>query len=284
MSSLDHGLLRHPSLLLACLAWLLLKKGSAQLVGCDVLGCQADGCTVGNTTNSFIGTTSFNTSVSPHAPLTWTVGASSQQSSGNSPQTQFVKNFYLGYPPSLDLAGASDFMGCALFFEGIAKSITLNGTSEYTSVTCGQTLGDGCVHDLVSQAQQQVQTLRDASEITGPHATLSPIKQTSCHPSTGGAGYDVALIETQRVTSEEVSSDNAPFFFSLTPVLTVFYNPSGADSKTSGLPEASLSCLKVVEDSSSPSQSATNAAVVPLPGAAHLVATLMFAVSVIAFL
>jgi hypothetical protein len=118
---------------------------------------------VGNITNSFIGTTSFNTTVSPDAAITWTVGTSTQQGSNNSTQMNYVKTFYLGYPPSLDLATTSDFAGCALFFEGIAKSITLNGSNEYGSVTCGQTLGDGCVQDLVSQAQQQVQTLRDAS-------------------------------------------------------------------------------------------------------------------------
>jgi hypothetical protein len=54
-------------------------------------------------------------------------------------------------------------------------------------------------------------------------------------------------VETQTLTSEDVSSDIAPFFYSITPVLTVFYSPSG--SASSSLPEAHLSCLKVVEDS-----------------------------------
>lgn len=92
------------------------------------------------------------------------MGASTLASSSNSTQVQFVKSFYLGYPSSLDLTSTSDLVGCALFFEGIAKSITLNGTSEIGSVTCDQTLGDGCVRDLLVQAQQQIQALSKGSD------------------------------------------------------------------------------------------------------------------------
>lgn len=119
------------------------------------------------------------------------------------------------------------------------------------------------------------------SDITGARATLDPIKQTSCHPSTGGAGYEIALIETQKVTSEEVSSDNAPFFFSMTPVMTIFHAASGAEGQSRALPETHLSCLKVVEDSSL-SQPATNVAAIPLPESAHLLAMLLLIVSAVA--
>lgn len=144
----------------------LATRASSQLVGCDVLGCESAGCTVGNTTNAFLGATSFNTTVSPRGTLTWTVGALAEEFSANSTDTRFTKNFYLGYPPSLNLQDPSTFSGCALFFEGIARSIQLNGTSEFGPVTCGQTLGDDCVTDLLAQARQVLQTLRSAADAT----------------------------------------------------------------------------------------------------------------------
>ncbi len=150
-----------------CLS-LLTQRAYSQIVGCDVLSCDGganNGCTLGNTTSSFIGTTNFTTSISPNnVPLTWTVGASSpdQSSSSNSTDVTFQKKFYLGTPPSLSLASSNDFAGCALFFEGIARSLPLGGAT-YGSMTCGQTLQDGCVNDLLSQAKNQIQTLRTSS-------------------------------------------------------------------------------------------------------------------------
>ncbi|OCT52105.1 hypothetical protein CLCR_08805 [Cladophialophora carrionii] len=273
-----------------CLA-MLTRRAHSQVVGCDVLSCNggADNeCTLGNTTSSFIGTTNLTTSISPGgAPVTWTVGAFSADSSGSSNLTDvtFTKQFYLGTPPSLNLAATDDFAGCALFFEGIARSLPLDGVAEYGSVTCRQTLQDACVDDLLAQATRQVQTLR--SSVSGGTAAVcsalqstleanppqscqstatvtwgsvvakgaqsaaaNHISQTTCHPASSvpdGSNYNIALVETQTVTSEEVSSDIAPFFYSITPVLTVFYSPSGSTSNSP--PEAHLSCLKVVEDS-----------------------------------
>src|ERR1700744_1954426 len=113
------------------------------------------GCTLGIATSSFLGTTNFTTSISPNSvPLTWTVGAFSpdQSLSSNLTAVTFTKNFYLGTPPSLNLASTTDFAGCALFFEGIARSLPLNGITEYGSVTCSQTLQDAFVSDFLSQA------------------------------------------------------------------------------------------------------------------------------------
>ena len=95
-------------------------------------------------------------------PLTWTVGASSPDKTAASNLTDitFTKNFYLGTPPSLNLASSNSFAGCALFFEGIARSLPLTGVTQFGSVTCSQTLQDACMNDLLSQATKQVQTLR----------------------------------------------------------------------------------------------------------------------------
>ncbi len=179
-SAPDHRPLLVNLLLALALTSLLADPVVAQqpdqtLVSCSAIpGCSSStGCTVGNATNAFLGATSFNASL-PQAPssssssssapastdsveLTWTVGALSSTSS-SAADTLFTKNFYLGYPPSLSLASETSFTGCALFFEGIARSISLNG-SEYGSMTCSQTLGAQCVSDLLSQAKAQVQSL-----------------------------------------------------------------------------------------------------------------------------
>lgn len=119
------------------------------------------------------------------------------------------------------------------------------------------------------------------AEITGPNSTVAdPVAQTNCHPSTGGPNYDLALIETQTVSSEDVSADIAPFVYSITPILSVFYNPSSSAGSSSDLPEAHLSCIKVVENSSlmQPTNGSTS-----LAGAssslAKVMATMLLAVS-----
>ena len=78
-------------------------------------------------------------------------------------------------------------------------------------------------------------------DLTGPNAPVTPMTEGTCHPSIAGKGYNVALIESQTVRSEDVSSDHAPFFYSITPVVSVFYK-SGSD------PKAYMSCLKVVDE------------------------------------
>lgn len=116
-----------------------------------------------------------------------------------------------------------------------------------------------------SLKSKKVSANLECVELTGSKAPVSPIPQQSCHPSVAGASYDVALIETQTVTSEEVSSDPAPFFYSITPVLTLFYSPVGSNAQTSSLglslPQTYLSCLKVVEYSTVVDSPQTNAAV-----------------------
>ena len=266
-------------LITSILTKLVTSQSQTQLVGCETLGCSSTGCTLGNATNAFLGATSFNanlpTSASSSAnqvELTWTVGALAQsppQTSGSSSSTKdtlFTKNFYLGYSPTLNLASDSTG-GCALFFEGIARSIPLNG-SEYGSMTCQAALGAQCVSDLLTQAERLVNSNSDTvcadlqsqmqpsppssclgvamvtwgSVVAKDLAQPQPIPQTSCHPSVAGAGYDVALIETQTVRSEDVSSDLAPFFYSLTPVLSLFYSDTQTNSA-----KAYLSCLKVID-------------------------------------
>jgi hypothetical protein len=82
-------------------------------------------------------------------------------------------------------------------------------------------------------------------DLTGPNAPVTPMTEGTCHPSIASKGYNVALIESQTVRSEDVSSDPAPFFYSITPVVSVFYT-SGSGSGSE--PKAYMSCLKVVDE------------------------------------
>ncbi len=59
---------------------------------------------------------------------------------------------------------SNDFAGCALFFEGIARSLPLNSITEYGPVSCSQTLQDACVNDLLSQATTQIKKLGSSSD------------------------------------------------------------------------------------------------------------------------
>jgi hypothetical protein len=257
---------------------------SAQLLGCgDGINCPQDRCIVGNTSNTILGVTSFESKISPDRPLTWAVGSSATQSRTNLTEDLFVKSFYLGTPPTLQLTKTTAFAGCALFFEGIAKNLPLNYTTEFNTVTCNEVLQAGCVNDLLSQATQEVQILASSSsatnsslcealqsalqtlppiscppavggswgtvvarEITG-HNAPDPVNLSTCHPSTGGDDYRIALIETQSLTAYPNSTDSLmSYIYGITPVLTVFYN-QGGESALLRKPEAHLSCMKVVD-------------------------------------
>jgi hypothetical protein len=202
-----------------CLS-LLTQRAYSQLVGCDVLNCDggaSNGCTLGNTTSSSVGTANFTTSISPNnAPLTWTVGAFSpdRTAASNLSDVTFTKNFYLGTSPSLNLASSNDIAGCALFFEGIARSLPLNAVTQYGSITCSQTLQDSCVNDLLSQATKQVQTLRGSgngdneSVCNALQSTLEANPPQSClSVATVTWGSVVAKGETHMAVTKHTPTD-----------------------------------------------------------------------------
>lgn len=257
---------------------------SAQLVGCDDgINFPQARCIVGNTSNSLLGVTSFESRISPDGPITWAVGSSATQSSKNLTEDLFVKSFYPGTPPTLQLTNTTAFSGCALFFEGISKNLPLNHTTQYNTVTCHEVLQAGCVDDLLSQATQKVQGLAGspsatnsslyealqtalqtappiscapavgsswgtvvAREITGLN-TPDPVALSTCHPSTGGDDYGIVLIETQSLNAiPGFTEPLVSYIYGITPVLTVLYD-QGGESTLFREPESHLSCMKVVD-------------------------------------
>ncbi|KAF7918587.1 hypothetical protein EAE99_008781 [Botrytis elliptica] len=139
------------------------------LVGCDAVSCpttyrQAH-CTVGNTTLSELGITSFNTSLDI-SPFIWTLGIQEIIDPANSSRALWDRNYFLGTPPSVvDLTSSS--RGCALFFDGISADLSFPGVDRSTTVgSCQDALSSLCVNDLLSQSQSQILSLMKDSKKT----------------------------------------------------------------------------------------------------------------------
>lgn len=141
----------------------------AQLLGCDAIGCpQVDGtassCPIANVTAEAIGTANFTSAISPD-PLTWTVAFSSDISPTNSSADNLERDLYLGMPASLDLVKVEDVKGCALVFKDVVNRHEFTPSE---AGTCQVLLGNSCVSDLMSQANETLSEIlasEDASFI-----------------------------------------------------------------------------------------------------------------------
>ena len=144
---------------ISCFAITLLPSASAQIVGCDTLGCgeessgSDDDCTL---FDEDVGAISFPSNVSTSGPLTWTVvGWSDDKVDSGSPRgaRRLTKEFYFGTPPEVKLENAG-FHGCGLFFLNITPALQLvAGFDDFSTFGCGTVLGDQCVQDLLEQTR-----------------------------------------------------------------------------------------------------------------------------------
>jgi len=153
---------------LALTALLLSSRStaSAQLLGCDAVGCPVDeyrraNCEVGNATLNAVGIANVTTSLS-REPLTWTLGLQEVDNNGTAPS--FDRNYYLGTPPSLKL---DDTTGCALFFEGVSANLTAPNADQLDNFTCSDSLAESCIADLTAQAHSTFKALNNGTA-TGP--------------------------------------------------------------------------------------------------------------------
>lgn len=148
---------------LAILAFLLFSSAAtAQVVGCDAVGCPVDEyrtaqCEVGNATLKAIGIANVTTSLDTQ-PFTWTLGL--QEHKANGTTVSFDRNFYLGLPPSVQLNGA---IGCALFFDGVSVNLTATKGQE-ESFSCSKAMAESCVTDLVKQAETNYKDIGNAQK------------------------------------------------------------------------------------------------------------------------
>ena len=137
----------------------------AQLVGCDAVKCPTGGCVVGNVSNLDLGIASFTSDISPGHDFTWTVGLADIPHH-NSINDTWLKSYYLGTPPSLDLRSlrsTSQISGCALFFED-ETVVQFNISAPETSIgTCQDALHADCVKDLLALATNNTAILSSGS-------------------------------------------------------------------------------------------------------------------------
>jgi hypothetical protein len=127
------------------------QHAKTQIVGCDTVKCPSSGCVVGDVTNLDLGIANFTSGISPNNPLTWTVGLADIPHD-NSINDTWLKSYYLGTPPNLDLRSMFEISGCALFFE-TATSVQFNFSAPETSMgTCQDALTTECVDDILTWA------------------------------------------------------------------------------------------------------------------------------------
>jgi hypothetical protein len=134
------------------------------LVGCDAVHCptnyRTSTCPVGNTTLSYLGITSLNTSLAS-SPLTWTLGTQTILDSSNNSVVSLDRDYFLGTPPTASNLTSNTYYGCALFFDGVsATNLSFPNTPhESGSGTCNDALSTSCVTDLLAQSQSELNTL-----------------------------------------------------------------------------------------------------------------------------
>ena len=156
-----------PLLLLAVLS----QYAGGQLVGCEAVGCPANGCIVGSTTNLDLGITNFTSELSPDHKLTWTVGIADIPHH-NAVNDTWMRSYYLGTPPSLDLKKESSIGGCALFFE-YSGAYQFNASAPETSIgTCQDALSVDCVSDLLARVANITATLSSSTATTLNQSTF----------------------------------------------------------------------------------------------------------------
>jgi hypothetical protein len=147
--------------LTALVSVLLTSSCTAQLLGCEDVGCPSDRSRahgeLNGTTLTVLGVSEVNTSLRSQPP-TWTVGIS-YISAPNTSLGLWHKDFYLGQPPATRLQTSQSVTGCAFFFEGISSFLEFHdmGSSEFEDdITCQGALASECVSSWKSQAVDEV--------------------------------------------------------------------------------------------------------------------------------
>ena len=125
-------------------------------------------CRITNRTHLTIGMREIPSQITnDDASLTWTIGAQVYNGiDSNKTLRRIEKDFYLGKPPSLDLAQEDlPYSGCAIFLYGNEKK--RSRTYEDDSRSCGEVIGQQCFDNIQNDA-------RSIFERLSANASLSP--------------------------------------------------------------------------------------------------------------
>ena len=108
-----------------------------------------------------VGVVSAESNITTEGPLTWTVVAGERTGSFKGYQ---YRDFYLGTPPSLDLATVTSFGACSIPVWNVTDRLQLPADFEdFDNFGCNTVMGDECARDLLSQARIEMAAILNDS-------------------------------------------------------------------------------------------------------------------------
>lgn len=153
---------------------LLSDSSTSQIFGCDGPGVKcstkstkADPGTIcaytDHASDDGIGIVSLRSMIASIRPLTWTL------TSGDGKGWPFyaTHNFWLGYPPSLNLGYQTDFGGCAMSMLNISWTLQAPpGFDDFAHFGCHTVMGEACQRDLIKLVGGRLSSLLNATSTT----------------------------------------------------------------------------------------------------------------------
>ena len=144
-----------------------IRPVSSQLVGCSAPGmnCSTEDTPPNPGPCSFfddgVGVVSADSNITTEGRLTWTVVAGDRTGSFKGYQ---YRDFYLGTPPSLDLATVTSFGACSIPFWNVTDRLQLPANfDDFDNFGCNTVMGDDCAQDLLSQARTEIAAIMSDS-------------------------------------------------------------------------------------------------------------------------
>ncbi|KAK4101896.1 hypothetical protein N658DRAFT_485766 [Parathielavia hyrcaniae] len=242
-------------------------------------------CMVNNRTFTAVGIANLESPNDALNGLSWVIGAGAEDvnsTDSEAPERRFEQSFYLGSPRGFEFEGTG---ACALFFTQVSDEVHFNGDADprVSKGTCSDAMTDDCISALVDRAKKvdldglsgaaACERLQQdfADNFDSACAAFAPASSSSWSGITAKAlsgegsprpiseqlnavldcwpvlptADDLRLVESTNNTGDLDESTLVENFFSVTPILTVFFPGNGGNSLVSQA-EAQLSCLKAV--------------------------------------
>ncbi|KAK4244328.1 hypothetical protein C7999DRAFT_35329 [Corynascus novoguineensis] len=276
---------RQTLITLASAALATVRSARAEILSCADVECPIPNpnvtsatCTVADKTFNAVGILNLDTGVDSLKGLSW-VKAVAAEDTGERERI-YDQTFYLGTPEDFDF---DDTGACALFFTEVSDRVTFgDGDVRNTQGTCGQALSDSCVSALTDRAKKvDLKGLSRRAACEKMQKDFSDNLDSACSAVAQGDRWtgikakalsgnasserisgrqnstsncwpvlpknnDLTLIESVNKTGDHNASTLIKNFFSITPILTVFFPGEGDESLVSE-PVAHLTCLKIID-------------------------------------